>query len=251
MSEISVERLNRESGRFDGSSLPKNADHLSYSLRRLFVDQFYSRQMLRLRSGSVVLDVGGLKHKKRGQFDIRHYDQRVVYANLQSGKQPDVQADAANLPFRSSSFDAVICAELLEHVRDPVAVLAEMHRVVRTQGIVLATVPFLYQVHGDPSDYGRYTEQYWKEHAANLGFVNLMIEQQGLFWSVIVDMLRSWASEQAKTGRLRAPLARQLASWIVGIGKRAAMSLEAKPGNATSAFCKSYTTGYGICFVKA
>ncbi|MGB7342111.1 MAG: hypothetical protein WBC91_24660, partial [Phototrophicaceae bacterium] len=44
--------------------------------------------------------------------------------------------------------------------------------------------------HADPYDYGRYTDYYWRDHLQQLGFGDIKIEKQGLFWSVLVDMIR-------------------------------------------------------------
>jgi SAM-dependent methyltransferase len=47
-----------------------------------------------------------------------------------------VKADAYQLPFDDDSFDAVWCARSLISLRDPVAALREMRRVVRPAGVV-------------------------------------------------------------------------------------------------------------------
>ena len=152
-----------------GGSLWK-ADRLDSSLRRYFIDQFHFRQVPSLPPGSRVLDLGGNKIRKRGHFDIERYDFRVVYADFSTAKRPDVQADAAYIPFKEGCFDAVICSELLEHVLDPLAVLREIHRVVRPGGTLLICVPFLFHIHGDPHDYGRYTDFYWSQTLKTSGF---------------------------------------------------------------------------------
>jgi SAM-dependent methyltransferase len=52
-----------------------------------------------------------------------------------------VTADATRLPFADDSFDAVIVAEILEHVPNDVAALREITRVLRPGGTVAVTVP--------------------------------------------------------------------------------------------------------------
>lgn len=50
-------------------------------------------------------------------------------------------SDGAGLPFRSSSFDVVVCSEILEHVDDLDAVMAELSRCLRPGGRFYATMP--------------------------------------------------------------------------------------------------------------
>lgn len=50
--------------------------------------------------------------------------------------------DAGGLPFAEDSFDAVICTEVLEHLFQPQAAVAEAYRVVRPGGLILVTVPY-------------------------------------------------------------------------------------------------------------
>ncbi len=52
-----------------------------------------------------------------------------------------VQGVAEQLPFEEKSFDLVSCQTLLIHVPDPVAVIAEMRRVVRPGGLLLLSEP--------------------------------------------------------------------------------------------------------------
>ena len=47
------------------------------------------------------------------------------------------QADAVALPVDDASFDAALCVQVLEYVRDPTAALGEMHRALRAGGRVV------------------------------------------------------------------------------------------------------------------
>jgi SAM-dependent methyltransferase len=54
---------------------------------------------------------------------------------------PVVRADATSLPFAAESFDAVVLAEVLEHVEDDSGAVAEAARVLQPQGVLAVTVP--------------------------------------------------------------------------------------------------------------
>lgn len=73
------------------------------------------------------------------------------------GTRPHVFADACKLPFQDGSIAAVACYEVLEHVRDPESVIAEIARVLVPGGIVELSMPFMYPVHDAPHDYQRWT----------------------------------------------------------------------------------------------
>ena len=52
-----------------------------------------------------------------------------------------LRGDATDLPFPDECFDAVVTAEVLEHVPDDVGALAELRRVLRRGGVLAVTVP--------------------------------------------------------------------------------------------------------------
>ncbi len=52
-----------------------------------------------------------------------------------------VQGDALHLPFPDGTFDRVICSEVLEHIPDDGAAMAELTRVLRPGGTMAVTVP--------------------------------------------------------------------------------------------------------------
>jgi SAM-dependent methyltransferase len=69
----------------------------------------------------------------------------------------DLVCDAHYLPFADACFDGVWIQAVLEHVVEPQAVVTEIHRVLKADGIVYAETPFMQQVHEGAYDYTRYT----------------------------------------------------------------------------------------------
>jgi SAM-dependent methyltransferase len=74
-----------------------------------------------------------------------------------TGEKIDVYYDGVAVPFRAESFDSVLCIEVLEHVFEPDRVLKELWRVMKTEACLVMTVPFVWEEHEQPYDYGRYT----------------------------------------------------------------------------------------------
>ena len=88
---------------------------------------------------------------RRPTIDLISFD---VYAS------PATQfvGDGHSIPLADGSVDGVIVQAVLEHVLEPTIVADEIHRVLRTGGIVYADTPFLQQVHEGAYDFTRFTD---------------------------------------------------------------------------------------------
>jgi SAM-dependent methyltransferase len=89
----------------------------------------------------------------RPLFPGREY----IGCDLRSGLGVDRIEDAQNLSFADSSIGTVLMFEILEHLPDPHAAVAEAWRVLRDDGYLAVSVPFNYRLHGFPTDYWRFT----------------------------------------------------------------------------------------------
>ncbi|MFN8177542.1 MAG: methyltransferase domain-containing protein [bacterium] len=83
---------------------------------------------------------------------------RVVSSDLFFYPGTNVVCDAHRIPFADETFDGVTGIAVLEHVADPARAVAEIHRVLRPRGVVLAETPFMQQVHGGAFDFTRFTD---------------------------------------------------------------------------------------------
>jgi SAM-dependent methyltransferase len=80
-----------------------------------------------------------------------------VETDIDYGPRTQIVCDAHQLPFETASMDGVIVQAVLEHVLDPQMCVAEIHRVLKPDGLVYAETPFLYRRHGGPFDFTRFT----------------------------------------------------------------------------------------------
>lgn len=125
-----------------------------------------------------------------------------------------VVAPGQALPFADASFDTVLCTQVLEHVSGLDAALAEIRRVMRPGGVLVASVPFLYHLHGEPHDYRRFTEFGLREALTEGYEVELIQNVGGIGGSTAISLL-CWVHFQASRSRPgRYALATLLPLWL-------------------------------------
>ena len=101
----------------------------------------------------------------------------------------DGESDLNNpLPLGDAEFDSVILSDVLEHIRYPEQLLAEICRVMKTEGTLLMNVPFYYWLHEEPHDYFRYTEFALRSFLEKAGFRILLLEPLGGAPEVMADI---------------------------------------------------------------
>lgn len=69
----------------------------------------------------------------------------------------DIFYDGKTIPFENNTFDSILSNQVFEHVFNPNDFLKEVNRVTKMGGIMLITVPFVWDEHEQPFDYARYS----------------------------------------------------------------------------------------------
>jgi SAM-dependent methyltransferase len=91
---------------------------------------------------------------------------------------PEVVGDGLALPFRNACVDAVLCTQVVEHVRNPFVLVSEIARVLKPGGRLILSGPMYWPLHEVPHDYWRFTEYGFKELCRQAGLeVQTMLPQ--------------------------------------------------------------------------
>lgn len=131
---------------------------LSKLLSRKGLYPFLEREFGKISAGAKVLNVGAggdigkvlRQHAARQSF-------QVISLDIDAQRRPDIVGDLCSHDFQGARFDAVVMAETLEHIHSPHLALENVHRILREDGRLILTTPFIFPIHDRPHDYYRYT----------------------------------------------------------------------------------------------
>jgi len=95
-----------------------------------------------LKDKNRILNVGS--GNGRDYFYLTSKGKKVINVDIAEHKDyPYIKADVTKgLPFKDREFDAVIIAEVLEHLFEDYIALKEIRRVLKDDGVLIVTVPF-------------------------------------------------------------------------------------------------------------
>jgi SAM-dependent methyltransferase len=192
-----------------------------------------------------ILDVGGKKENGKGLFQPPRC-RSWRYVNIDPATKPDYLASADALPLPDSSTDCVLLAETLEHLEHPEKALAEALRVLRPEGGIVLTMPFLYPVHGDPRDFQRWAPEKFRRELEALGFSEIRVRPMGGLIAVAGDSLEAFC--QAHYGEKRKPpLLFRALRWLM----RGPLQAHLLRWDAKLPFQDAITSGYFVTARKA
>ena len=136
-----------------------------YSLLRTMEYEILERADLH----GLVLDAGG-GTTQSSYLSLLRVNGQVESVNIDPARRPTYVADLNQpLPLEDDRYDTVISLNTLEHVHRDVFALSELARVLKPGGRMLLFVPFLYRIHGSPSDYHRHSAPWWETTLTELG----------------------------------------------------------------------------------
>jgi len=96
----------------------------------------------------------------------KHLESSGIYANL-------IQGDINDLPFAADAFDVILVAHVIEHMASPEATLAELCRVLKPGGVLIACIT-------QRSSAGAYIQMKWRTHRADESTATHWLHRSGL-----------------------------------------------------------------------
>ena len=128
--------------------------------------------------GDRLLDAGA------GACPYRKYFNHTEYESADMEGIHTFICQIERLPVVDNTYDAIVNTQVMEHVKDPQVMLAELYRVMRPNGKLFLTVPGCFGVHSD-NNYFNFLEPGLRLLFENVGFsVKLIKPLGGIFWMI-------------------------------------------------------------------
>ena len=224
-------------------------DQLRWSEWRKENYKFFKERLGEFPSGAYLLDVGA----GPGYFrDLtRRFETLAIDFYPYNGVQ--IVCDFMQpFPLRGECFDIVMLSNVLEHSAEPESLLREAYRVLRPKGMIIATVPFLMQVHQAPYDFYRFTHIGIGYLFGKSGFTEMEIVPLGSPYTVVETMrhksfmilFRKRYSEKALVQKIYLRTIK-----AVYLGSRLMLKM-CKPLHRRVGSDAYFTEGYGVRGVK-
>jgi ubiquinone/menaquinone biosynthesis C-methylase UbiE len=127
--------------------------------------------------------------------DFGQYDGKGDQLGLQMGSwdqtKLDIICDITDLPEPDSSFDAIMCVEVFEHLPNPILAIKEFSRLLRSGGHLIITAPFCSLTHLAPYHfYSGFNRYFYKTHLPAHGFDIVDLQENGNFFEYLAQEIR-------------------------------------------------------------
>ena len=155
-----------------------------------------------------LLDFGCGSKPYKSFFKVDEYIGLDTYNSGHSHENEniDVLYDGKKIPFDDNTFDYIFSSEVLEHVFNINDTMLELNRVLKTNGKMLITLPFIWGEHEQPHDFARYTSFGLKSILEKNGFEILQQVKTTTFIETVFQNLTAYLYHTAVPKGLRTVL---------------------------------------------
>lgn len=114
----------------------------------------------------------GAQRKKNKNFSYFMKNIKTDYSNIFTDKKSKIfYADLTRkISIKNNKYSNVLIFNVFEHLNNHDLTFRELNRILKKNGKLIGSTPFLYQIHGAPKDYYRFTKDFFLEKFKKNGF---------------------------------------------------------------------------------
>ena len=117
----------------------------------------------------------------------------ITYSNIDSSKEEFLNIDLQKDNSFERRYDFAVIFNVLEHVLNPNLAIKNLSKILKKNGKIVGSTPFLFRVHGAPKDYSRFTKDHLIELLKSSNFKDIEIIELGTGpFLACISLLRSY-----------------------------------------------------------
>lgn len=125
------------------------------------------------------IEFGSNDNLKKNFMKPYSKDYKITYSNLNPNNQDIIKIDLEQNLDHEKTYDYIVVFNVLEHLSDYKKAFKNFKDLLKKDGKIIGSTPFLFRVHAAPKDYVRFTNQYLEKILKENDFQEIRIEELG------------------------------------------------------------------------
>ncbi len=125
------------------------------------------------------IEFGSNDNLKKNFMKPYSKDYKITYSNLNPNNQDIIKIDLEQNLDHEKTYDYIVVFNVLEHLSDYKRAFKNFKDLLKKDGKIIGSTPFLFRVHAAPKDYVRFTNQYLEKILKENDFQEIRIEELG------------------------------------------------------------------------
>jgi SAM-dependent methyltransferase len=135
----------------------------------------------KIKVNGLSLEFGAIDRKNKTFSNFIRGQSKFEYSNIKPNKKLNIfYSDLTKkLKIKSNKYNNILLFNVLEHLPEYRIALSQINRILKKKGKIIGSTPFIYQIHGAPKDYFRFTKDFFEFELKKQKFNNIKVQYLG------------------------------------------------------------------------
>ena len=135
----------------------------------------------KIKVNGLSLEFGVIDRKNKTFSNFIRGQSKFEYSNIKPNKKLNIfYSDLTKkLKIKSNKYNNILLFNVLEHLPEYRIALSQINRILKKKGKIIGSTPFIYQIHGAPKDYFRFTKEFFEFELKKQKFNNIKVQYLG------------------------------------------------------------------------
>ena len=159
------------------------------SILRIFQQEIFKK----FKIEGDVIEFGASSEIYKNFCNTNSENYNITYSNIDSSNKEFLNIDLQKDNSIDIKYDFAVIFNVLEHVLNPNLAIKNLSKILKKNGKIIGSTPFIFRIHGAPKDYSRFTKDHLIELLKLNDFENIQIIELGTGpFLACISLLRSY-----------------------------------------------------------